>query len=141
MIDKFKRAIQDASDVLREQAANLGEGAKEKTYQLIEEWLQVFPKLEVYGLEITSLSLSVALSPALEVELVGKHEKFSRERLDEIVHEVRKSPALTSVFTTVRTTYNLHRRTYANLSDPLVVKIRIRLSPEIKVYIGKPVIE
>ncbi|MCB0595643.1 MAG: hypothetical protein KDD28_16230, partial [Phaeodactylibacter sp.] len=92
-------------------------------------------------LEITSLSLSVALSPALEVELVGKHEKFSRERLDEIVYEVRKSPALTSVFTTVRTTYNLHRRTYANLSDPLVVKIRIRLSPEIKVYIGKPVIE
>ncbi|MCB0546587.1 MAG: hypothetical protein KDD19_03310 [Phaeodactylibacter sp.] len=141
MIDKFKRAIQDASEVLREQAANLGEGAKEKTYQLIEEWLQVFPKLEIYGLEITSFSLAVALSPALEVELKGSHEKFSKERLDEIVHEVRKSPALSSVFTTIRTTYSLHRRTYASLSDPLIVRIRIRLSPEIKVYIGKPVIE
>ncbi|MCO6476048.1 MAG: hypothetical protein J5I94_05465 [Phaeodactylibacter sp.] len=141
MIDKFKKAIQDASDVLREQAASLGEGAKEKTYQLIEEWLQVFPKLEIYGLEITSFSLAVALSPALEVELRGQHEKFNKERLDQIIHEVRKSPALTSVFTTIRTTYNLHRRTYANLADPLIVKIRIRLSPEIRVYIGKPIVE
>ncbi|MCB9264710.1 MAG: hypothetical protein H6558_06785 [Lewinellaceae bacterium] len=141
MIDKFKKAIQDASETLREQAANLGEGAKEKTYQLIEEWLQVFPKLEIYGLEMTSFSLAVALSPALEVELKGAHEKFPKERLDEIIQENRRNAALVSVFTTIRTTYNLHRRTYANLNDPLIVKIRIRLSPEIKVYIGKPVIE
>ncbi len=141
MLDKFMKALQDASESIREQAANLGEGAREKTYQLIEEWLQVFPKLEVYGLEITSFALSVAISPALEVELKGEHAKFTKERLDEIVNETRKNAALASVFTTIRTAYNLHRRTYANLSDPLIVKIRIRLSPEIRVYIGKPVIE
>jgi len=141
MIDKFIKAIQDASESIREQAVNIGEGAKEKTYHLIEEWLQVFPKLEVYGLEITSFALTVALSPALEVELRGEHAKFTKERLEEIINETRKSAALASVFTTIRTAYNLHRRTYANLSDPLIVKIRIRLSPEIKVYIGKPIIE
>lgn len=141
MIDRFKQAINDATETLRQQAAQFGEGAKEKSFQLIEEWLTVFPKLEIYGLEIRSFALSVAISPALEVELVGHHEDFRPERLDEIIKETRKNAALVSVFTTIRTTYNLHRRTYANLNDPLVVKIRVRLSPEIKVYLGKPLIE
>ncbi|NBC06542.1 MAG: hypothetical protein GVY26_05050, partial [Bacteroidetes bacterium] len=66
MIDKFKQAINEASETLRQQAAQFGEGAKEKSYQVIEEWLQVFPKLELYGLKINSFALSVALSPALE---------------------------------------------------------------------------
>ena len=127
--------------MLRDQAANIGEGAREKSYQLIEEWLQVFPKLEVYGLEITSFALSVAISPALEVELVGKHEDFTEERIQRILEDNRSSTAIVSVMNTIRTTYAFHRKIYANLEDPLVVKIRIRLSPEIKVYIGKPIIE
>lgn len=141
MIDKFKQAINDATETLRAQASQFGEGAKEKSFQLIEEWLTVFPKLEIYGLEIRSFALSVALSPALEVEMVGQHEDFRPERLEEIIQETRKNAALVSVFTTIRTTYNLHRRTLANLNDPLVVKIRVRLSPEIKVYLGVPLIE
>lgn len=141
MIDKFKQAINDATEALRTQAAQFGEGAKEKSFQLIEEWLTIFPKLEIYGLEIRSFALSVALSPALEVELVGQHEDFRPERLEKIIEETRKNTALVSVFTTIRTTYNLHRQTLANLNDPLVVKIRVRLSPEIKVYLGAPLIE
>jgi len=141
MIDKVKQAIKEASEALREQAANLGEGAKEKSFQLIEEWLQVFPKLEIAGLHITSFALSVALSPALEVELKGSHKQFPPERLSELMKEHKSNAALVSVFQTIKTTYNLHRRTYADLNDPLVVKVRIRLSPEIKVYIGKPIIE
>jgi hypothetical protein len=120
---------------------NLGKAPKKKSFQLIEEWLTVFPKLEIYGLEIRSFALSVALSPALEVEMVGRHEDFRPERLEAIIQETRKNAALVSVFTTIRTTYNLHRRTLANLNDPLVVKIRVRLSPEIKVYLGVPLIE
>ena len=73
MIDKIKKALQDATEMVKEQTSSLSEGAKEKTYQLIEEWLQIFPKLEIYGLEVTSFGLSVAISPALEVELVGDH--------------------------------------------------------------------
>jgi len=141
MIDRIKKAMQEATEAVRQQASQFGEGAKEKSYQLIEEWLQVFPKLEIYGLQITSFSLAVALSPALEAELVGKHDDFSSERLDEIIQETRKNAALTSVFTTIRTTYNLYRRTYGDFNEPLIVKIRVRLSPEIKVYIGEPLIE
>ena len=141
MIDRLKKTLQEASDMLREQASHLGEGAREKSYQLIEEWLQIFPKLEVYGLEINSFSLSVALSPALEVELLGKHEDFTTERLRRITEDNRDSTALVSVLNTIKTTYAFHRKIYGNLKEPLIVKIRIRLSPEIKVFIGKPMIE
>ena len=36
MIDKIKKTFQEATEVIREQAATLGEGAKEKSYHLIE---------------------------------------------------------------------------------------------------------
>ena len=141
MIDKIKQTLQEATEMLREQATSFGEGAKEKSYQVIEEWLQVFPKLEVYGLKISSFALSVAISPALEVEMIGRHEDFRQERLQRIIQENKRQPAILSVMNTIKTTYNLHRKTYANLEDPLILKIRIRLSPEIKVYLGKPIIE
>ncbi len=141
MIDKIMRGLQEASEVFREQTSNLGEGAKNRTEKLIEEWLQVFPKLEIYGLEITSFSLGVAISPSIEVELVGKHEQFTRERLDEIIKANRKNAILLSVFNTIKTAYSFHRKTYATLREPLIVKIKVKLSPEIKVFIGEPLIQ
>ena len=100
MLDKFQKALNDATDFVKTQASNLGEGAKDKAYQIIEDWLQVFPDFEAYGLKISSFALSVAISPALEVEMVGQHENFPKERLDAIIKEVRNNAALTSVFTT-----------------------------------------
>lgn len=141
MIDKIKKTIQEAGDVIKEQASNLSEGAKEKSYQVIEDWLQVFPKLEIYGLEITSFSLGVAISPSLEVELKGDHKDFTKERIQKIINENKNNPALNSVMNTIRTTYGLHRRIYATMNDPLIVKIKIRISPEIKVFIGEPIIQ
>lgn len=140
MIDKIKKAIQDVGGTLRDQANQFGEGAKEKTYELIEEWLAIFPKLEIYGLEITSFALGVGINPSLEVELRGKHEDFPKERIQEIIDENKGSTGIVSVFTTIRTTYGMHRRIYASLKDPLIVKIKIQLLPEIKVFIGEPLI-
>ena len=141
MIDKIKKTLQDVTEAVKEQASTIGEGAKEKTYQVIEDWLKIFPKLEIYGLEMTSMALSVAISPALEAELMGEHKNFPIERLDQILEKEGKNPAMFSVFNTIKSTYNLHRKTYASLKDPLIVKIKIRISPEIKVFLGKPVIE
>jgi hypothetical protein len=141
MIDKIKKTLQDAGDVLKEQASNLGENAREKSYQLIEDWLQVFPKLEIYGLEITSFSLGVAISPSLEVELKGSHKDFTKERIQKILNENKNNPMMGSVMNTIKTTYSLHRRIYATLKDPLIVKVKIRISPEIKVFLGEPIIQ
>lgn len=138
MIDKIKKALQEATDLIKEQASSLGEGAKEKSYQIIDEWLSIFPKLEIAGLEITSFALGVAISPSLDVELKGKHADFTPERLQKLIAEHKGNTAITSVFSTIKTTYELHRKIYATLYEPLIVRIRIRLSPEIKVILGRP---
>jgi len=141
MFNKILSSLNELSEMVRSQASSLGEGARERSEKLIEEWLKVFPKLEVYGLKITSFALSAAISPALEVELVRKHVDFTPVRLREIMAENPRSPAILSVMNTIKTAYILHRKSYADLEDPLILKIRVRLSPEIKVYIGKHLIE
>ncbi|MCB0376457.1 MAG: hypothetical protein KDD04_11105, partial [Sinomicrobium sp.] len=93
MIDKIKKALQDAGEAIKDQTTSFSEGAKEKTYQLIDEWLMIFPKLEIYGLEITSFGLHVAISPSLEAELVGDHKKFTPERIQQILEENKGSAA------------------------------------------------
>ncbi len=137
MIDRLKKALQEASDAVMEQAGNLGESAKEKGYQIIDEWLSVFPKMQAYGLEMSNFSLVVALSPALEVEMRGTHENFTPEKLEQILKENKNSAVLTSVFTTVKSTYTLYSKTGNKLQDPLIIKMKIKITPEIKVSIGQ----
>ncbi len=138
MIDQILRSLQEAAQGL---GSAVGTNTKERTMQLIEDWLKIFPKLEIYGLRITSFGLSLALSPGLDVELVGNHDDWSRERIDQLLEENKRQPAMITVLTAIKTAYNLHRRIYATQYDPLIIKVRIRLSPEVKVVIGKPVLE
>lgn len=140
MIDLLKKAIQDATDTIKEQTSNLGEGAKEKTYELIEDWLQIFPKLEIYGLEVHSFALGIALSPSLEVDLMGSHGQFTRERIQQILDENTRSSAITMVFTAIKTAYAFHRRTCASQREPLIVKIKVKIAPEVKVFINAPLV-
>ncbi len=141
MIDKIKKGLLDAADAIREQATQLGEGTKEKAFQIIEDWLEIFPRLELYGLEISSFSLSLALSPGVEVELMGKHEDFQPERLDQLISENKGHTSMLMVLNTIKSAYVLHRKSLATLRDPLVLKIRISITPEVQVILGKPHLE
>ncbi|PSR09358.1 MAG: hypothetical protein DA408_05715 [Bacteroidetes bacterium] len=141
MIDKLLKTFQDAGDTIRDQASNLSTGAKDKAYAVIEDWLQIFPQLKAYGLHVESFALGVALSPSLEVDMKGTHADFSMDKLDEILADEATNTALRSVMSTIRTTYALHRKINAELQEPLIVKIRIKLSPEVKVFIGEPLIQ
>lgn len=138
MIDQIWTSIQQAASGL---AGTVGESTREKTNEIIEDWLKIFPQLEIYGLAINSFSLSVALSPSLEAELVGKHEDWSFERLDELLQKHRGQTAITMVLTTIRTAYRLHQKTLATRRDPLIVKIVVKISPEVRVVIGDPILE
>ena len=141
MIDKIRKGLLDAADTIREQAAQFGEGTKEKAFQIIEDWLEIFPRLELYGLEISSFSLSLALSPSVEAELFGKHEDFKPERLDELIAENKGHTSMLMVLNTIKTAYALHRKSLATLREPLVLKIRISITPEVQVIIGQPRVE
>ncbi len=141
MIDKIKKVLQDASEVIKDQTNALGDGAKERSFKLIEEWLQIFPRLESYGFEMTSFSLGVAISPSVEVELTAPHGQFPMPKIQTIIEENKKTSAINTVFTTIRTAYQLHEKTTSPMREPLIVKVRIRISPEIKVFIGEPIIQ
>ncbi|RME95378.1 MAG: hypothetical protein D6772_13290 [Bacteroidetes bacterium] len=141
MIDKVIKALQDAGESLREQTAHIGTGAKEKAYQLIEDWLQVFPQLEAHGLVVKSFALGLALSPSLEVDMVGKHADFTPEKLAALLATKQTEQGVRTVLSAIRTTYRMHQRIGAPLQEPLIVKVRIKLSPEVKVFLGEPVIQ
>lgn len=137
MIDLLKKAFQDASDAIKEQAGNLSESAKERGFQLIEEWLGIFPRMQGYGLEMINFSLTVAISPALEVEMRGRHQDFTLEKIEQILKDNKNSAAMISVFTTVKSTYTLYRSTGNSLNDPLIIRLKVKIPPEIKVTIGQ----
>ena len=136
MIDILKKTLQDASDVV----GNISASAKEKSYELIEEWLNSVPNLQEAGLEVTSFALGVAMSPSVEMELQGKHEDFSLERIQELLNQSKGNPVTTTVFTTMKTTYKLHANINAPIQNPLIIKIKVKIPPEINVFLGEPII-
>lgn len=149
MIDKLKETLNQASEILKEQTNNIGEvikegsstfseAAKEKSQKLIDDWLQVFRRLEEYGFKITSFGLGVALSPSLEVELEGSAEEFSLERIEQLLEENQDSTSLTSVFRTIKMTYETHGKISSQKYDLVLVKVLVKIAPEIKVVLGEP---
>lgn len=122
-------------------AGSVGEGAKERTLEMIEDWLEIFPQLAEYGLEITSFSMGLAISPSLNVELLGSHENWSDEAIVRRLAEHKGETAITMVLSTIRTAYRLQRQTKAPLRDPLILKIIVKISPEVRVVLGAPIIE
>ncbi|MEO0337762.1 MAG: hypothetical protein AAF242_00975 [Bacteroidota bacterium] len=141
MLDKLQKALNDATDFIKDQANTLGDSAKGKAFEVIDDWIKIFPQLENYGLKVNSFAMGIAISPSVEAELVSSHEQFPPERLEQILEEVKGQTAISSVFSTIRTAYTLHRRINAELKDPLIVVIKIKISPEVKVYIGEPIIQ
>lgn len=141
MIDKIKKILQDASEAVKDQTTALSDSAKERSFRLIEEWLQIFPRLESYGFEMTSFALGAAISPSVEVEMTAPHGQFPMSKIQAIIEENKKTSGINTVFTTIRTAYQLHEKTSSPIREPLIVKIRIRISPEINVFLGEPIIQ
>lgn len=122
-------------------SATMSEGAKEKTLTMIEDWLEIFPQLAEYGLEITSFAMGLAISPSLNVELLGSHANWSDEAIAKRLEDHKGEHAITTVLSTIRTAYRLQRQTKAPLRDPLILKIIVKISPEVRVVLGQPIVE
>jgi len=138
MIDKIKDTLNQATEAFKQQTSNLSGAAKERTQKLIEDWLRVFRRLEEYGFKITSFGLSIALSPSLEVELEGSADTFDMERVKELLEENKESTSLRSVFQTIKTTYELHGKISSQQYEMVIVKVVVKITPEIKVVLGEP---
>jgi len=134
----FFESAQQAGNILKEKTAGLSQAALDHAIAAIEKWLEEFPKIEGYELKVTNFGFIMGLSPALEVEMRGSHDSFPPEKLAEIL-AAHKSTSLTSmVFSAIKTAYRLHGKIAQTLEEPLIVKIRLSLSPEISVFVGRP---
>lgn len=141
MKDTLKTLIETAKTtgaLFQDKISEAGQAAIDGTIQAIEKWLEEFPKLESYGLKVANFSFVMRLSPSLEVEMRGVNADFPPQRIAEILAE-NKSTSLTGmIFSAIRTTYRLHAKISPAPVDPLIVKIKLSLSPEISVFIGTP---
>jgi hypothetical protein len=141
VLNQLKHKFQQVSDIVLEQAGNLGETAKEKSLLLIKEWLQVFPILEAYGLKITSFGIGVGISPSLEVELKGSQDNFTKEKIKRILIEHKGNTPITSVFKTIQMTRDFHDKISDKHSDVIIVKVFVKIPPLVKVFLGEPAIQ
>ncbi|MEY3367340.1 MAG: hypothetical protein RI973_495 [Bacteroidota bacterium] len=139
--DKIIETISTAGEALKGQASQLGDVAREKGFQIIEGWVLALPKMEAYGFKTTYFSANLSSNPTLELELRASSDTFPLGRLDAILDENRERTPVNLVFTAVKTTLLLQQKARIGKLDPLVVKIRIKLAPEIKVSFGTPSVE
>ena len=143
MKNKFNQLLDEAKSAgnkIKEKAGEIGQAAADKAVHTLEHWLDEFPRIESYGLKICSFSFIMAISPKLEVEMTGSHADFSTERLDEIIAELKGSSLSAMIYKAIRTTYSLHSKVAQDLEDPLIVKIRLSITPEVSVFIGRPLV-
>lgn len=137
MIDKVKQTIQQAGDLLKEQAGNLSGSALERLVEIFEDWATVFPRLEAYGLTMINFSLSVGLSPGLTVLMTGQTVDFEEERIKELLEINAGDKTMLSVLRTLQTSLSLYRRTGMAPFDSLQLKVVVGIPPEIKVTFGQ----
>ncbi|MCF8245073.1 MAG: hypothetical protein K9J37_00755 [Saprospiraceae bacterium] len=140
MFDKIKHTISTAGEAIKEQATSIGEAAKEKGFQIIDGWISNLPKLEAYGFKTTYFSMAVSINPTLEVEMQSGFEAFPLGRVEAILAENKGSNPINLVFTTIKTTLLLHEKARIEATNPMTVRIIVRISPEVRVSLGSPLI-
>ena len=141
MFEKIKETIAQAGETLKEQAHSIGEAAKEKGSQIINQWISILPKLEAYGFKTTYFAFNLSINPTLEVEMQSSSGAFPMGRIQAILDENKGNTPINLVFNTMKTTVQLHERARIEAIEPMTVKIRVKLSPEIRVSYGNPILE
>jgi hypothetical protein len=140
MLKNIIKTLQDTGDLVKEKAGELNESAKEKIMSGIEDWIEILPKIRALGFETTAFGISMSISPCLNVELKGKTSDFTEEKIREYMEMFKTDKTLKLFLNVLKTTIVLHKKSKAELKEDVFVRIDVKLSPEIKVYIGQPCI-
>ncbi|MFZ1454454.1 MAG: hypothetical protein WAT46_00325 [Saprospiraceae bacterium] len=71
-------------------------------------------------------------------ELKGNTSDFTTDRIAQLLEENKDVKTVKFFLNVIKTTLALHQKTKAPTKEVLIVKIEVKLSPEIKVFLGKP---
>ena len=140
LTDAIKGKASDLGDTIKGQASNLTDAAKEKAGSLIQAWVANIPVIETYGLTNIYFGVTMSLSPALELEFKGQKSDFTVERVEEILLDNKDNKVVTFIFTAIKNTLKMYEASGVVPQKDIFVKVGVRLSPEVKVAFGSPIV-
>ena len=141
IFEQLRSAVDKLSDEIKNQAGNIGDSAKEKSMQMIDEWLKVFPKLQSYGMDMSSFGVHLAISPGLDVEMVADRKDFEPEKVRRLLEENKEVKWLAFVLRTVIMAFEMDNKLERKEPyDKVVLKMKVKIPPEVKVILGEPLL-
>jgi 16S rRNA C967 or C1407 C5-methylase (RsmB/RsmF family) len=100
--------------------------------------IEIIPQIEESGLQLYSFSFSASLNPSIDAELRGKCVDFPLEKWEELISLNEKNKSLSLVYNTLKSTFKMYHKIKPEMPEDFYLRLRIKLSPEIRVYIGEP---
>ena len=138
MVDKILNLLDDAKNNIKNQAENISASAKNQYEKMIEDWIKIIPQIEESGLQLYSFSFSASLNPSIDAEFRGKCVDFPLEKWEELISLNEKNKSLALVYNTLKSTFKMYHKIKQEMPEDFYLRLRIKLSPEIRVYIGEP---
>ena len=149
ILKNILKSLQDAGELVFEKAVELNDTAtekfndlkdqtKEKAVKLMEDWVQIIPKIREMGFELASFGTAASLSPSLNAEFTANPLDFTDDRLQPFLEKYKDDRSVNLFLTVVQTAIHLHMKTNAPMPDIMYIRLEVKFSPEIKVYLGKP---
>jgi hypothetical protein len=139
ILDQLRNAVDRLSEEVRNQASNISDSAKEKSMEMIDEWLNIFPKLQSYGMDMSSFAVHLSISPGLDVEMIADRKDFEPEKVRRLLDDNKEVKWLAFVLRTVIMAFDMNdkldrREPY----EKVILKIKVKIPPEVKVILGEP---
>jgi 16S rRNA C967 or C1407 C5-methylase (RsmB/RsmF family) len=138
MVDKILKYLDEVKTKIEQQTENISASAKNQYEKVLEDWLQIIPDLELTGLQLYSFSLGASLNPSIDAEFKGKCADYPVEKWEELASLNEKNKSLALVFNTLKSTFKMYRKIKPEMPEDFYLRIRIRLNPEIRVFLGAP---
>ena len=138
MVDKILNLLDDAKNNIKNQAENISASAKNQYEKMVEDWIKIIPQIEESGLQLYSFSFSASLNPSIDAEFRGKCVDFPLEKWEELISLNEKNKSLALVYNTLKSTIKMYQKIKPEMPEDFYLRLRIKLSPEIRVYIGEP---
>ena len=138
MVDKILNLLDDAKNNIKNQAENISASAKNQYEKMVEDWIKIIPQIEESGLQLYSFSFSASLNPSIDAEFRGKCVNFPLEKWEELISLNEKNKSLALVYNTLKSTFKMYHKIKQEMPEDFYLRLRIKLSPEIRVYIGEP---
>lgn len=137
MFDKIINLIDEAKSNIKQQADNISAGARQQYEKMVDDWIQIIPEIEGSGLTLYSFSLGASLNPSIDAEFKGKCIDFPISKWDELIALNEKNKSLSLVFNTLKTTFKMYGKIKNEMPEEFYLRIRIRISPEVRVFLGE----